>query len=116
MADKDGVSKNFRWEPGTNPFKLEHCWEGELKYPQSKPQECLQTISSPDGKVEVVGSEDCLTLDIYTPTVGYDTPSPVVVVVAVPSLIGGWPDKAFHGTWFIVYCYVNVNLDMKCFL
>jgi len=96
MADKDGVSKNFRWEPGTNPFKLEHCWEGELKYPQSKPQECLQTISSPDGKVEVVGSEDCLTLDIYTPTVGYDTPSPVVVVVAVPSLIGGWPDKAFH--------------------
>lgn len=102
IADKDGVLKNFRWEPGTNPFKLEHCWEGELKYPTTKPKECLQTKKTPDGKFEVVGSEDCLTLDIYTPKIGYDTPAPVVVVVAIPSLIGGWPDEAYQGTKIMV--------------
>ena len=98
--NEDGVSKDYKWEPGTRPFRLEHCWEGELKYPAAKPSECLQIRPSASGKSEVIGSDDCLTLDIYTPMIGYDTPSPVVVVIAIPSLVGGWPDESYQGTIF----------------
>jgi carboxylesterase type B len=83
--------------PGTPPFRLEHCWKNVLKYPKSKPQECLQIRPLADGHFETYGSQDCLTLDIYSPYVGYDTPSPVVVVIAVPTLFGGWIDQAHQG-------------------
>lgn len=82
------------WEPGTPPFRLEHCWKDVLRYPTTPPAECLQNRPTPFGTFETIGSADCLTLDIYTPFIGYDTPSPVVVVIALPTLFGGWPDES----------------------
>lgn len=85
---------DYTWMPGTPPFRLEHCWKDVLKYPKSKPQDCLQMRPSSKGHYETYGSQDCLTLDVYTPIIGYDTPSPVVVVIAIPTLYGGWSDQA----------------------
>lgn len=101
VPQKNSINKklevDYTWEPGTPPFRLEHCWKDVLKYPRSKPQDCLQLRHTAKGKFETVGSQDCLTLDIYSPIVGYDTPSPVVVVIATPTLFGGWSDKAHQG-------------------
>jgi carboxylesterase type B len=96
-AKHAGENVDYTWMPGTPPFRLEHCWKNVLKYPKSKPQECLQIRPLADGHFETYGSQDCLTLDIYSPYVGYDTPSPVVVVIAVPTLFGGWIDQAHQG-------------------
>ena len=90
-------SVDYTWEPGTSPFRLKHCWRDVLMYPKSKPQECLQLRPTSKGSFATYGSQDCLSLDIYSPIVGYDTPSPVVVVIAVPTLYGGWPDQAHQG-------------------
>ena len=89
---------DYTWEPGTPAFRLEHCWKDVLKYPKKKPQECLQLRPTSKGAYETYGSQNCLTLDIYSPIIGYDTPSPVVVVIAVPTLFGGWPDQAHQGS------------------
>ena len=96
-ADKKKKTASYMWQPGTPPFRLVHCWQDVLPYPKTKPNECLQIAANLNGKFETFGDQDCLTLDIYTPYVGYDTPSPVVVVIAIPSLIGGWPDLAHKG-------------------
>lgn len=90
---------DLRWEAAAPPSRLEHCWQGVLDYPSKKPSECLQlkhpTVTAKGkGSPPVTGSEDCLSLDVYTPRVGYDTPSQVVVVVAVPSLAGLWPGSS----------------------
>jgi hypothetical protein len=101
-AKHTGENVDYTWMPGTPPFRLEHCWKNVLKYPKSKPQECLQIRPLADGHFETYGSQDCLTLDIYSPYVGYDTPSPVVVVIAVPTLFGGWIDQAHQGKIFLL--------------
>ncbi len=62
-----------------------------------------------DGRWRPIGREDCLTLDVFTPRVGYDSPSKVVVVVAAPSLAGGWPDSSIRGE--TVYVYKLRQLD-----
>ena len=68
-----------------------------LKYPKSRPNECLQVEQTADGTFQTVGHEDCLTLDVYTHRIGYNQPTQVVVVIAVPTLAGGWPDASFKG-------------------
>lgn len=97
-------TSNYKWEPATSPFRHEHCWRDILPYPKLKPNECLQIRNMTNEKYDVVGSEDCLTLDIFTPFIGYDTPSPVVVVIAVPTLFGGWIDQNHAG---------NLNIESR---
>lgn len=106
------VDVDYTWEPGTPPFRLEHCWKDVLKYPKSKPQDCLQIRPTAKGKFETYGGQDCLTLDIYSPIVGYDTPSPVVVVIAIPTLFGGWIDQAHQGRHF----FYQLSSDRHCLI
>jgi len=101
-SNKKKRNTNYMWEPGTPQFRLEHCWKDVLLYPKTKPHECLQIAVGLNGSSHTFGDQDCLTLDIFTPYVGYDTPSPVVVVIATPSLIGGWPDLVHKGILYIV--------------
>ena len=95
-ATSKGKKGRDRWKPGSAATRLEHCWEGVKKYSNTKPEECLQLQQLANGSYSVIGNEDCQTLDVYTPHVGYDNPSPVVVVIAVPSLVGGWPEGALR--------------------
>lgn len=88
---------SYKWEPATNPFRHEHCWRDFLPYPMAKPSDCIQIRHLTSNAFHTIGSEDCLTLDIFTPFIGYDSPSPVVVVIAVPSLYGGWSDQSHAG-------------------
>ncbi|XP_069697223.1 neurotactin isoform X2 [Periplaneta americana] len=75
-----------RWKPAEPLNKLESCWDGVLPVHNSTAP-CWQIY--PSGKID--GAEDCLTLDIFTPQVGYMNPLPVVVLVGAESLSGGSP-------------------------
>ncbi|KAJ4441013.1 hypothetical protein ANN_10862 [Periplaneta americana] len=75
-----------RWKPAEPLNKLESCWDGVLPVHNSTAP-CWQIY--PSGKID--GAEDCLTLDVFTPQVGYMNPLPVVMLVGAESLSGGSP-------------------------
>ncbi|KAF2880218.1 hypothetical protein ILUMI_25954 [Ignelater luminosus] len=69
---------------------LSYCWNDTTPLlTHNETDYCLQTY----GNGTIAGSEDCLTLDVVTPYVRYDTPLPVVVMIGSESLIGGSPGK-----------------------
>ncbi|KAJ8945077.1 hypothetical protein NQ318_005257 [Aromia moschata] len=69
---------------------LDYCWDGNATFLAHNATDlCMQILSNGT----VVGSEDCLTLDVVTPYVRYDNPLPVIVLVGAESLIGGSPGK-----------------------
>lgn len=77
---------NRRWQPAEPVRRIEYCWNGtRLTYNPS--EVCWQRQSSG----LVVGTEDCLYLDVFTPRVGYDSPLPVVVMIGAETLSGGSP-------------------------
>ncbi|CAG9819665.1 unnamed protein product [Phaedon cochleariae] len=67
---------------------LQYCWNGTLPTHNSTPP-CLQILSNGT----LLGQEDCLTLDVITPSVSYDNPLPVVVLLGADSFMGGSPGK-----------------------
>ncbi|XP_060530745.1 neurotactin [Cylas formicarius] len=68
--------------------RIEYCWNGTfLAHNATDP--CMQIL----GNGTVIGSEDCLTLDVITPYVRYDNPLPVIVLVGAETLMGGSPGK-----------------------
>ncbi|KAK4880802.1 hypothetical protein RN001_008948 [Aquatica leii] len=69
---------------------ISYCWNNTTPLlTHNATNYCLQIY----GNGTVAGSEDCLTLDVVTPYVRYDTPLPVVVLIGTESLIGGSPAK-----------------------
>ncbi|KAK4880656.1 hypothetical protein RN001_008802 [Aquatica leii] len=63
---------------------ISYCWNNTTPLlTHNATNYCLQIY----GNGTVAGSEDCLTLDVVTPYVRYDTPLPVVVLIGTESLI-----------------------------
>lgn len=60
---------------------LQDCWNSTFNA-HNTTQSCWQMF--PNGTID--GTEDCLTIDIYTPQVRYDSPLPVVVALGVAEL------------------------------
>ncbi|KAJ8937558.1 hypothetical protein NQ314_011793 [Rhamnusium bicolor] len=67
---------------------IQYCWNGTF-LAHNATDLCLQILSNST----VIGTEDCLTLDVVTPYVRYDNPLPVIVLIGSESLIGGSPGK-----------------------
>ncbi|XP_018308596.1 neurotactin [Mycetomoellerius zeteki] len=77
---------NRRWQPAESLSRIEHCWNGTyLAHNSSK--SCWQR----DIHGHIDGDEDCLYLDVFTPTVGYNFPLSVVVMIGAETLNGGSP-------------------------
>ncbi|KAJ8910571.1 hypothetical protein NQ315_011240 [Exocentrus adspersus] len=96
--------------------KLEYCWNGTfLAHNATDP--CLQILSNGT----IMGSEDCLTLDVVTPYVRYDNPLPVIVLIGAESLIGGSPGKMRPSARYarsrdVVFVRPNFRLGILGFL
>lgn len=80
--------ENNRWKPARPLNRLEACWNGTLKV-HNATSTCVQIY----GNGTIDGVEDCLTLDVITPHVRYDSPLPVIVLIGSDTLIGGTPGK-----------------------
>lgn len=77
-----------RWKAAHPLDRIEYCWNGTL-LTHNATDVCSQLNA--DGTIG--GVEDCLTLDVVTPYVRYDTPLPVVVMIGGENLMGGSPAK-----------------------
>ncbi|XP_063232176.1 neurotactin [Bacillus rossius redtenbacheri] len=75
-----------RFLPAQPLDDIRYCWNGTLAT-HAPPKPCLQALAN--GSLH--GSEDCLTLDVFTPRVGFENPVPVVVLVAADTLARGSP-------------------------
>lgn len=78
--------ENRRWQPAEPLRRIEHCWTGTYLAHNSS-ESCWQR----DASGGVVGSENCLYLDVFTPEVRYDSPLPVVVMIGAETLSSGSP-------------------------
>lgn len=79
-------TNNRRWQPAETLRKIEYCWKDTYKAHNSS-DVCWQR----DASGRVIGTEDCLYLDVFTPEVRYDSPLPVVVMIGADTLSGGSP-------------------------
>lgn len=77
---------------------------------------CLQFLENGT----IVGDEDCLTLDVVTPHVSYDSPLPVVILIGANSLAGGvspaQPSALYARTKEVVFVRPNFRLGHFGFL
>lgn len=77
---------------------------------------CLQHLENST----IAGNEDCLTLDIFTPQVRYDSPIPVVVLIGANSISGGispaQPSALYARTKEVVFVRPNFRLGAFGFL
>ncbi|XP_066907677.1 neurotactin isoform X2 [Halyomorpha halys] len=64
-----------------HPLTLNECWNSTFKAHNVTPS-CWQMFAN--GSID--GTEDCLTIDIFTPHVRYDSPLPVVVAIGLEEL------------------------------
>ncbi|XP_003707123.2 neurotactin [Megachile rotundata] len=78
--------ENRRWQPAETLRRIEQCWT-DTYLAHNSSEVCWQREASG----AVVGSEDCLYLDVFTPEVRYDSPLPVVVMIGAETLSGGSP-------------------------
>lgn len=78
--------ENRRWQPAEPLRKIEYCWTNTYRAHNSS-KVCWQREAS--GRI--IGSEDCLYLDVFTPEVRYDSPLSVVVMIGAETLSGGSP-------------------------
>lgn len=78
--------ENRRWQPAEAIQKIERCWTNTYLAHNS-----TEVCSQVDGSGGVIGVEDCLYLDVFTPEVKYDSPLPVVVMIGAETLSGGSP-------------------------
>lgn len=91
------------------------CWNGTLDVHKKGPP-CIQLLENGT----VIGEEDCLTLDIVTPHVRYDSPLPVVVLIGANTLAGGvgpaQPSTTYAWTNEVVFVRPNFRLGAFGFL
>lgn len=80
--------EDLRFRPALPLNDLNYCWNGTF-LAHNATDTCLQIHSNGT----TTGTEDCLTLDVVTPYVRYDSPLPVIVLIGAESLIGGSPGK-----------------------
>lgn len=78
----------FRFRPAQPLNDISYCWN-ETLLAHNTSDVCMQFSSNGT----IIGSEDCLTLDVVTPYVKYDNPLPVIVLIGADSFIGGSPGK-----------------------
>lgn len=97
------------------PLNLSTCWNDTYKAHEPGPL-CLQFLEN----TTIVGEEDCLTLDVVTPHVRYDSPLPVVVLIGANSLAGGispaQPSALYARTKEVVFVRPNFRLGPFGFL
>ncbi|XP_028177329.1 neurotactin isoform X1 [Ostrinia furnacalis] len=97
------------------PLNLSTCWNGTYNAQQPGPL-CLQFLENGT----IAGEEDCLTLDVVTPHVRYDSPLPVVVLIGANSLAGGvspaQPSALYARTKEVVFVRPNFRLGPFGFL
>lgn len=94
---------------------ISHCWNGTYNAREKGPL-CIQFLEN----ANITGEEDCLTLDIVTPHVRYDTPLPVVVLIGANSLTGGispaQPSALYSRTKEVIFVRPNFRLGPFGFL
>lgn len=105
--------KRFTYAQPLN--NISTCWNGKLEVHEPGPL-CLQFLDNGT----ITGDEDCLTLDIVTPHVRYDSPLPVVVLIGANTLAGGispaQPSAMYARTKEIVFVRPNFRLGPFGFL
>lgn len=105
--------KRFTYAKPMNNLSL--CWNGTLQAHQQGPL-CMQFLENGS----ITGEEDCLTLDIVTPHVRYDSPLPVVVLIGANSFSGGispaQPSALYARTKEVVFVRPNFRLGSFGFL
>lgn len=91
------------------------CWNGTREAHAPGPL-CLQFLENGN----ITGEEDCLTLDVVTPHVRYDSPLPVVVLIGANTLAGGisrlQPSAMYARTKEVVFVKPNFRLGAFGFL
>ncbi|KAG8225731.1 hypothetical protein J437_LFUL006826 [Ladona fulva] len=85
--------EELRWKPPVPLQRLEYCWNETLitKRKGSSPNSCWQTYRN--GSLD--GSEDCLTVDVFTPRSKRNGQRPPVVVLISAETLGGGGGKGF---------------------
>ncbi|CAH0717268.1 unnamed protein product, partial [Brenthis ino] len=105
--------KRFTYAQPINNLSM--CWNGTLQVHEPGPL-CLQFLENGT----ITGDEDCLTLDIVTPHVRYDSPLPVVVLIGANTLAGGigpaQPSALYARTKEVVFVRPNFRLGAFGFL
>ncbi|CAH2091855.1 unnamed protein product [Euphydryas editha] len=105
--------KRFTYAQPMNNVSM--CWNGTLEVHEPGPL-CLQFLENGT----ITGDEDCLTLDIVTPHVRYDSPLPVVVLIGANTLAGGispaQPSAMYARTKEVVFVRPNFRLGPFGFL
>lgn len=105
--------KRFTYAQALNNISM--CWNGTLEVHERGPL-CLQFLENNT----IIGEEDCLTLDVVTPHVRYDSPLPVVVLIGANSLSGGispaQPSALYARTKEVVFVRPNFRLGAFGFL
>ncbi|CAG4940466.1 unnamed protein product [Colias eurytheme] len=107
---------NERRFADAQPFNnLSMCWNDTLEVHEPGPV-CMQFLENGT----IIGEEDCLTLDIVTPHVRYDSPLPVVVLIGANTLAGGispaQPSALYARTKEVVFVRPNFRLGPFGFL
>ncbi|XP_013185565.2 neurotactin [Amyelois transitella] len=91
------------------------CWNGTRTAYERGPL-CIQFVENGT----IIGEEDCLTLDVVTPHVRYDSPLPVVILIGANSLAGGispaQPSALYARTKEVVFVRPNFRLGPIGFL
>ncbi|XP_018322396.1 neurotactin [Agrilus planipennis] len=109
---------DLRFKPAQPLNDLAYCWNfTEPFQAYNSTNTCFQLYSNGTA----VGEEDCLTLDVVTPDVRYDTPLPVIVLIGAETLMGGSPGKMRPSARFarskdVVYVRPNFRLGALGFL
>lgn len=107
------AERRFTYAQTLNHISM--CWNGTLTTHNRGPL-CLQILENGT----VTGEEDCLTLDVVTPHVRYDSPLPVVVLIGANSLHGGispaQPSALYARTKEVVFVRPNFRLGPFGFL
>lgn len=78
---------DMRFKPARVIDNIDLCWDGILKAHNST-NVCSQLAANGS----LIGTEDCLYLDVITPHVRYENPLPVVVLIGADTFTSGSPN------------------------
>ncbi|KAI8440103.1 hypothetical protein MSG28_001517 [Choristoneura fumiferana] len=105
--------KRFTYATPLNNISM--CWNDTLQAHNPGPL-CMQFLENGT----ITGEEDCLTLDVVTPHVRYDSQLPVVILIGANTLAGGispaQPSALYARTKEVVFVRPNFRLGPFGFL
>ena len=111
----------LRWRAPITPKQHGSCWKGTLPY-KNEIVLCAQTKLD-IGPVEVKGTEDCLILSVFTPSISNSTSLPVLVWIHPGGMVtghgrpkGAYPDAEFTASMSVVSVSINYRLGILGFL